>query len=140
MALATLADLSTSLLRDLTAAETTYGPDLLDRAETLLIGLVAQLIDRTADDPAFRASVVSTEADMVARVLRNPSGIVSETEGLYTYRVDLAVSSGRLMPTDDELFHLRRIPRTGTAFGSLDAYARARFRWHDSVHPFKRGG
>ena len=38
------------------------------------------------------------------------------------------------MPTDDELFHLRRVPRTGTAFGSLDAYARARFGRH-SVRP-----
>ena len=65
---------------------------------------------------------------------------MSQTEGLYTYRVDLAVSSGRLMPTADELYRLRRVPQTLTAVGSLDAYARARFGWDEMVHHFLRGG
>jgi len=140
MSLAVLADVETSLLRPLLPVEVEYVSSLLTRAETLLSGFVPQLLARPDADADYCASTVSTEADMVARVLRNPAGIVHESQGDYSYRIDLAVSSGHLMPTDLEVFHLRRESRTGTVFGSLDAYARARFGWGSGVHPFRCGG
>jgi hypothetical protein len=78
---------------------------------------------------------------MVARLLRNPEGFVTERGDLYGYRLDLAVASGRLEPTPDELFRLRRGASVGTLFPSLDAYARARYwRDPDAAHPFLTGG
>ncbi len=140
MTLATLPDVSTSLLRDLTAAETNYCPALLDRAEAHLRGAVANLLEWADDSEAYREMVVSIEADMVARVFRNPGGLVTETEGLYTYRLDLAVASGHLVLTPDELFRLRRIGPIRSMFGDLDGYARARYGRTGTVPTFLTGG
>jgi hypothetical protein len=140
MTLATPADVSTSLLRDLTVTETTYAPALLDRAEYHLLGSIPKLLEWADDNETYREMVVSIESDMVGRVLRNPTGLVGETEGLYTYRLDLAVASGHLVPTPDELFRLRRIGPIRSMFPSLDGYAAARY-WRDgTVHPFFTGG
>ncbi|MCU1440420.1 MAG: Phage protein Gp19/Gp15/Gp42 [Rhodoglobus sp.] len=76
---------------------------------------------------------------MLARVFRNPGGILSETEGLYTYRLDKAVASGRLAPSDAELDALGRRARLRAALGELDGYTRQRSPEH-GVHPFLTGG
>ncbi|MCU1412441.1 MAG: hypothetical protein JWR04_3148 [Rhodoglobus sp.] len=138
MTFATLADLPISLLRPLTANEAHYAPSLLERAEALLIALVPDLIER-ATDPDYRAQVISIEADMLARVFRNPDGLLSETEGLYTYRLDKAVASGRLAPSDAELDALGRRARLNTGLGELDGYARRRCTSTGSCS-FLRGG
>jgi hypothetical protein len=140
MTLATAPDVATSLLRLLTATEDMYVPALLDRAEAHLLASIPELLEWAADDETYRETAVSTEADMVARVLRNPDGLVSERGDLYSYRLDLAVASGHLLPTHDELARLRRRGPVGSILPSLDAYAAARF-WRDpNAHPFLTGG
>lgn len=54
---------------------------------------------------------VRAVANMVIRVLKNPDGILTETVDGYMYRRDSAVSSGALVPTDDEIGRLRPIVR-----------------------------
>lgn len=135
---ATPTDLATSLMRDLTAGEATYAPDLLARAESLLKGLVPELALR-AESPDYAARLIAVEADMVGRVMRNPDGILSESQGLYTYRGDVAVASGRLAPTRNELSLLGRGASIQTAAGALDAYAATRYA-RSGAHSFLTGG
>lgn len=138
MTIATPAALTVSLLRPLAGSESTYAPALLTRAESLLLAHIPDLLDR-ATDLEYRAKVVTIECDMVSRVLRNPDGILTESQGDYTYRLDQAVASGRLMPTPDELDALRDRARLSAATGALDGYARRRFNPNDP-HPFLTGG
>jgi hypothetical protein len=105
---AVLADVSRRMLRSLTALEDVFVPVALDDAfHQLLIrtpGLAAKLDDVTilADDP-IRLVTVATQAAMVKRVLANPDGILEETTDDYTRRLDAALSSGQIQPTDTEL-------------------------------------
>ncbi len=139
MTIATVSDISVSLMRTLTKNETHYAPSLLARAEAILAAYIPGLADR-ATESEYRATAATIEGDMIARVLRNPDGLLSETEGVYTYRLDRAVSSGRLAPTDDELRRLGGRPLLRPATPAIDAYARGRY-WRDaSAHRFLTGG
>ena len=42
------------------------------------------------------------ESDVVLRLLRNPEGIVGETDGNYSYQLNWANVTGRLTITDEE--------------------------------------
>ncbi len=138
MTFATIADVSVSLMRSLNENEMHYSPSLLARAEALLVALVPNLVE-LATDTDHRNLVVAVEADMLARVFRNPDGILSETNGDYTYRLDQAVASGRLMPSDTELATLGRRAHARAALGELDGYALRRFP-ADGAHAFLAGG
>lgn len=70
----------------------------------------AEGISQPTTDRGQRAYVRAV-ANMVIRVLKNPDGILTETLDGYTYRRDSAVSSGALVPTDDELARLRPVVR-----------------------------
>lgn len=98
MAIATQADVETSLMRSLTETEEQYVDALLDRAERLLRARIPDLLERAATDENFRLVVADIEAEAVARVLRAPdNGIMrQETEGNYTYSLNLQVASGLL--------------------------------------------
>jgi hypothetical protein len=139
MTIATIPDVAASLLRTLTENETHYAPSLLARAEAILIAHVPDLLER-ATEIGYRASVVTVEADMIARVLRNPDGLLSETEGAYTYRLDRAVASGRLGPTPEELRALGGKPQLTPVAPAIDAYARARYSRGSDGHRFLTGG
>jgi hypothetical protein len=54
-------------------------------------------------DPAF---VKDKVIGAVLRVLRNPEGIQSETEGNYSYKVNPITASGNVWYTKDELADL----------------------------------
>jgi hypothetical protein len=136
--IATLADVATSMLRTLTENELHYAPSLLARSEALLEALVPDMRERCADSQ-YRHSVASVEADMLARVLRNPGGLLSESEGDYRYRLDSAVASGQLRPTAAELRSLGGTSQVRVALGDLDGYARRRFPTN-GTHPFLSGG
>lgn len=130
---ATITDLTNRMLRPLTAAETAWAPTALDDAfQQLLIrapGLAAALDDTTipANDPV-RLVTVATQCAMLKRVLTNPDGVLEETTDDYTRRLDAAISTGQLQPTDSELetlsiaagtpegaFSTRAIPTPGVA-------------------------
>ncbi len=54
-----------------------------------------------AGEVAFE-DVVQVEADTVVRLMRNPSGYISETDGDYSYQLARELAQGRLSILDDE--------------------------------------
>ena len=50
----------------------------------------------------FEADLIDIEADSVLRLVRNPEGYLSETDGTYTYQLQTDLSGGRLQILDDE--------------------------------------
>lgn len=115
MAYATPADVEISLGRDLSASETTQVTGLLERAELIITRRITDLTDRIADDAALEDVVVMVEADVVARVIRNPDGNRQESIDDYSYTRDPNVAAGYLYLTDEEWALLLTSPGTSTA-------------------------
>ena len=103
MALATLTDVGNRLGRDLTDSETRRATALLDDATDI----ICQAFPQYLTIPTRRATSVC--AEMVARVLRNPNGLRSETIDDYSYTVDSALSAGELYMTENEEASLRPV-------------------------------
>ncbi|KAF0835684.1 Gp19/Gp15/Gp42 family protein [Nocardia caishijiensis] len=102
MAYATPSDVQTRLGRALTPDETTLVTTRLADAERMILRRVPDLADKIAAGTVDTADVVQIEADAVTRVVRNPEGIQSETDGNYTYMRGRESASGRLEITRDE--------------------------------------
>lgn len=102
MAYATVDDVAVRLGRDLDDAEQRLAAVLLDDAEERIRARIPDLDDRVAASEHYRALVVSVEAAAVVRVLRNPGGYRSETEGTYAYTLDTRAAAGFLTILDDE--------------------------------------
>lgn len=87
--------------------------DQIDEAELILerrLGDLAAWAD--ADATGLRARAVQRVVTrMVRRVMRNPEGMTSETEGDYSYRLDPRVASGSVWVTDDDWVLLGVAPR-----------------------------
>lgn len=75
---------------------------LLDDAEAMLERKIPDLLDKAAKDDSYRRAVIMVEAMMVCRVLRNPGGYRSESEGDYSYTTDTRAASGFLTVLDSE--------------------------------------
>lgn len=91
-------------LRPLTDVEAAWAERKVDDAFDQLLALrptVATRLD--GGDELFSRLVVQVVCAMILRVLGNPDGKLEETVDDYTYRLDAAVSSGQLYPTDAEL-------------------------------------
>jgi hypothetical protein len=102
MSYAGLADVQVSLGRPLTDDEQDQADGLLDRVESRIYARISDLDTRLADEDNLVALLVEVESDAVARVLRNPSGLLQEQDGDYAYTRDRKVASGALELTDDE--------------------------------------
>jgi hypothetical protein len=63
---------------------------------------IPDLDKRVAENPTFKADLIDIEADVVLRLVRNPEGYLSETDGAYTYQLADDLSKGRLTILDDE--------------------------------------
>lgn len=102
----------------------------IDEAVRLLARKVPNVFTRIASyestgkglDPEF---VKDKVLNAVMRVLRDPEGIQSETEGNYSYKRNPIVASGNIWFTKDELADLGAVttdrPRT--------VYAKTRYGW-----------
>ncbi|GAB3475296.1 Gp19/Gp15/Gp42 family protein [Amycolatopsis cihanbeyliensis] len=110
MPLATVTDVQSRLGRTLSPEEQDQAAVLLGDAEVRLKARIPDLLDQVASGSLDEAVVVQVEANMVARVLRNPDGYVAETDGNYSYQKAQDATAGRLMVLDDEwsLLGLRR--------------------------------
>lgn len=101
---ATVADVCALLMRPVTNSEKEFLPALLERA--------LRMIDRTASQYGIEfkdldaGAVKDVQADMVARLVRNPEGLRSENDGQYAYQIDTRSASGRLELTDSDLASL----------------------------------
>lgn len=140
MTIATTQDLETSLMRELDETESRYASALLERAETLLLARAPELIQGILTDECHPKSalVAMIEADAVARVLRNPEAYTRETEGEYSYAINMSIASGLLKITDDEWLLLDMTP-PGAGFGTInpttDYAASHRGRWGGAASP-----
>lgn len=102
MAYALPVDIEARLGRSLDLSETQIVNTRLGDAELIIKSRIrdldAQVIAGTIDQDL----VVMVEAEALLRLVRNPEGYTSETDGNYTYQIDGAVASGRLQILDDE--------------------------------------
>lgn len=138
---AAVADVERRMLRPLTDLETGFVPTALnDALQQLLVrapGLAGKLEDPTIpDSDPIRLVTTATQCAMVKRVLSNPDGILEETvdEGAYSRRLDAALSSGQLAPTDQELATLSIA--IGSPDGAFSVRAQPdRAAWWQSAFP-----
>lgn len=102
MAYATPNDVAVRLGRDLTPEETALVSVRLEDVERMIRRAIPDLDAQIAAGTIDVNDVIQVEADAVLRVVRNPDGYISETDGDYTYRLSDNAASGLLGLTDDE--------------------------------------
>lgn len=141
MALASETDVVTSMMRDLTPAESQHVDALLERAERKIRTRIPDLDTRVETDPGFRQTVIDITAEAVARVFRNPSGYTQENEGNYSYSLNFRVASGLLDILDSDWAELGFGGGLGTIMPTTDGYAAARYRGRpDLAFQYSWGG
>jgi hypothetical protein len=98
MTYAVPSDVTTRLGRAATAEESAMITVLLADVERLILRRIPDLAAQIAAVPPTidEADVVQVEAQAVLRVVRNPDGFVSETDGTYTYQLSHNSSPGAL--------------------------------------------
>lgn len=74
----------------------------LEQVERMIKRRIPDLAVRITAGDIDGADVVDIEADAVLRVVRNPDGYLSETDGGYTYQLQSDLSRGKLTITDEE--------------------------------------
>ncbi|QGJ88770.1 head-to-tail adaptor [Mycobacterium phage Yecey3] len=74
----------------------------LDQVERMIKRRIADLDLKVAASEVFEKDLIDIEADVVLRLVRNPEGYLSETDGAYTYQLQSDLSQGRLVILDDE--------------------------------------
>lgn len=77
----------------------------------MILRRIPDLADRIEDGDIDEADVVDIEAEAVLRVVRNPEGYASETDGWYSYQLNGEASSGRLEIRPEEWQALGIQPR-----------------------------
>lgn len=102
MAYATASDVEDRLGRELDSSETQIVNTRLDDVERLIKARIKDLDDLVDAGEPDEDLVVQIEAEAVLRLIRNPEGLTSETDGNYTYMISSRVASGRLEILDTE--------------------------------------
>lgn len=74
----------------------------LEQVERLIRRRIPNLDALASTSQTFEADLIDIEADAVLRLVRNPEGYMSETDGAYTYQLQQDLSVGRLQILDDE--------------------------------------
>jgi len=74
----------------------------LNQVERMIRRRIPALDDLTQASATFLADLIDIESDVVLRLVRNPEGYLSETDGNYTYQLQTDLSGGRLVILDDE--------------------------------------
>lgn len=102
MAYAKTADVAARLGRPLTADETAQAAILLDDAELEIRQRIPDLDEKVTNGDLDESMVVRVESTAVKRVIQNPEGYTSETDGDYTYQLNYELASGELQITTRE--------------------------------------
>lgn len=139
MAYAEVSDVQARLGRPLTDDEEAQAVTLLADVEMELLVRIPDLHDQVADEKIPEANVIRVEASVVARLLRNPEGYTSETDGNYTYQLNYRLTTGELSISQKEwsllgvnsgIFLIN--PKVKTPFESLDG---SEYPWNDPTSP-----
>jgi hypothetical protein len=88
----------------------------LDQVERMIRRRIPDLDARVAASETFKADLIDVEADSVLRLVRNPEGYISETDGAYTYQLNEDLYSGKLQVLDEEwqMLGVYRLSRMST--------------------------
>jgi len=102
MSYASAADVEAIYGKTLTTEETTLVGRRLDQVERMLFRRIPDLDEKIAAEEIDLADVVDIEAEAVLRVIRNPEGMRSETDGNYGYQLssEAADNSLRILPEE----------------------------------------
>lgn len=114
MTYASASDVAALLARELTTEEAALADRRLAQVERMILRRIPDLAERIADGDVDEADVRDTEAEAVYRVIRNPDGIYSETDGAYAYTKSADAADNTLRITADEWSTLG--VRTGKMF------------------------
>lgn len=74
----------------------------LEQVERMIRRRIPALDTKVNESETFEADLIDIEADAVLRLVRNPEGYISETDGVYTYQLSADLNSGKLQILDDE--------------------------------------
>lgn len=96
MAYATVEDVRVRLGRPLEAGEIEIVTTRLEDVENIIRNRIPDLDDAVASGEVNEDTLVMVEADAVLRLIKNPEGYRSETDGNYSYQIDERVASGAL--------------------------------------------
>jgi hypothetical protein len=132
---ATTSDVAIRLGRELTAEETSLVEIRLDDVERRILRRIPDLDDQITAGDIDEADVVQVEADAVLRLVRNPDGYLSETDGNYTYMFRQDLANGKLEILAAEWETLGVV--TGSVAQLVPTFSDAPA---PPVHPFMLGG
>ena len=96
MAYATSDDVSVRWARSPSDEEAALIAVRLEDVERLIRKRIPTLDTMVADGDILEDDLIQVEADSVLRLVRNPEGFVSETDGNYTYQFSQQTSAGKL--------------------------------------------
>jgi hypothetical protein len=96
MALASAPDVQTVSGRVLTTEETVPVERRLAQVERMLIRRIPDLLEEIEAGDLDEADVIDIEAEAVLRLVRNPEGYASESDGTYSYQFNRETAPGRL--------------------------------------------
>ena len=74
----------------------------LAQVERMIRRRIPDLDTKVLQSTTFRDDLVDIESDAVLRLVRNPEGYLSETDGAYTYQLSSDLSQGKLVILDEE--------------------------------------
>lgn len=74
----------------------------LEQVERIIRRRITNLDTRVSESETFEADLIDIEADAVLRLVRNPEGYMSETDGTYTYQMQSDLTTGKLVILDEE--------------------------------------
>lgn len=108
MTYASAADVAALLARELTAEETGMVERRLDQVERMIIRRIPDLADRITSGSIDEADVVDIEAEAVLRVVLHGDGIVSESDGGFSYQKSYTADGTlRLIPEEWQTLGIR---------------------------------
>lgn len=99
---ATPTDVSARLGRELTTDEITLVSVRLEDVERKIRRRIPDLDDRVTNGDIAEDDLVQVEAEALLRLIRNPDGYLSETDGSYSYMFSQSLASGQLTITPEE--------------------------------------
>lgn len=102
MAYAVSTDVEARLGRELEESEIALVEARLGDAELIIRSRIPDLDDKITDNVISLETVVMVEADAVLRLVKNPDGFTSETDGNYTYQIRWDSATGRISILEDE--------------------------------------
>ena len=135
MSYATPSDISVRLGRELTAEEVSLVDIRLDDVERRTKRRIPDLDDKITAGDIDADDVIQVEADVVLRLVRNPDGFLSETDGTYGYTFSREMASGQLDITPADWATLGVV--SGPVAQLVPTFAAAPAL---PVHPFMMGG